>query len=291
MRTSRAAGWGVAAALGLGVYPFLEPFRFRLTRKPVPVAHGAPSLTILHLSDTHLRSEDRLLKRFLERLPSEMGLVPDIVVATGDMIEETAAMDEIVETLAVIEARIGRFFVYGSHDYYSPTGSAYTKYFTGNATKAKPIRRDETPMTKALEAKGWISVINRTEIVESEKGRIRVAGVDDPYLRWHETGHIERAAEDDLAIGLVHAPDVVSEWALNGFDIVFAGHTHAGQVRMPGVGALVTNCSLPTALAGGLSKIGSTWLHVSPGLGNGRYTPIRFNCRPEATLLYLEPSS
>ena len=291
MKALRATGWAVAAGAALGAYAFLEPFRFRLARKSVPVAHDAPGLTILHLSDTHLSSKDRFLKRFLDKLPAEIGFVPDIVVATGDMIEETQAMDDLVAALAPVEARIGRFFVYGSHDYYSPTGSSYTKYFTGNRAKSPPIRRDETPMTRALEAKGWIDVMNRTEIVDSDKGRIRVAGVDDPYLRWHKTGHIERSHEDALAIGLVHAPDVVSEWALNGFDIVFAGHTHAGQVRVPGIGALVTNCTLPAALAGGLSRIGRTWLHVSPGLGNGRYTPIRFNCRPEATLLYLEPSS
>ncbi|MEA2517702.1 MAG: uncharacterized protein QOG16_1540, partial [Actinomycetota bacterium] len=88
-----------------------------------------------------------------------------------------------------------------------------------------------------------------------------------------------------LAIGLAHAPDVVSQWMLQGFDLVFTGHTHAGQVRVPGFGAVVTNSSLPTELAGGLHRVGSGWLHVSPGLGTGRFAPIRFNCRPEATLL------
>jgi predicted MPP superfamily phosphohydrolase len=88
----------------------------------------------------------------------------------------------------------------------------------------------------------------------------------------------------------MHAPDVVSEWFLTGFDLVLAGHTHGGQVRIPGIGALVTNCSLPTALAGGLHRIHGGWLHVSPGLGTGKYSPIRFACPPEATLLHLEPA-
>jgi predicted MPP superfamily phosphohydrolase len=90
-----------------------------------------------------------------------------------------------------------------------------------------------------------------------------------------------------VAIGVVHTPDVVSEWALGGYDLVLAGHTHGGQVRIPGVGAVVTNCTLPPALAAGLHRIGGAWLHVSPGLGTGRFSPIRFNCRPEATLLRL----
>jgi predicted MPP superfamily phosphohydrolase len=78
---------------------------------------------------------------------------------------------------------------------------------------------------------------------------------------------------------------------LAGFDLVLGGHTHAGQVRIPGVGALVTNSSLPAALGGGLHRIGSGWLHVSPGLGTGRFAPIRFACRPEATLLVLSSSA
>ena len=136
-----------------------------------------------------------------------------------------------------------------------------------------------------------MSLVNRTHLLESPHGRIRLAGVDDPYIRRHNTDHIERSDDDVLAIGLVHAPDVVSEWLLAGFDLVVAGHTHGGQVRVPGIGALVSNCSLPNALAGGLHRIGPGWLHVSPGLGTSKFAPIRFACRPEATLLRLRPES
>jgi uncharacterized protein len=140
-----------------------------------------------------------------------------------------------------------------------------------------------------LRAKGWTALTNATELIDDGATRIRIAGVDDPYIRRHRTGHIARAAEDALAIGLVHAPDVVSDWILAGFDLVLAGHTHGGQVRLPLVGAVVTNCALPAALAGGLHAIGDGWLHVSPGLGSGRFAPVRFNERPEATLLQIRP--
>jgi predicted MPP superfamily phosphohydrolase len=115
--------------------------------------------------------------------------------------------------------------------------------------------------------------------------------VDDPYLGRHSTSHIARAEGECAAIALVHAPDVVSEWALNGFDLIVGGHTHGGQLRLPGWGSLVTNCRLPNALSQGLHRIGHTWLHVSPGLGQSRFSPIRFWCRPEATLLRLVPGS
>lgn len=277
---------GAAAA----AYAAYEPYRFRLVTKRVPVRAGTPAVTVLHVSDTHLRADTPHTRAFLQRLPVALGDVPDLVLATGDFSNDEPSMIDATALLNGLEAKLGRFFVYGSHDYFESSGPSFSKYFTGRSS-ARARRRDESSMTEALEAAGWRSVANTTEFVETEGGRIRISGVDDPYLSWHRTGHVERGHDDALAIGLVHAPDVVSEWVLNGFDLVVAGHTHGGQVRIPGVGAVVTNCSLPAELAAGLTRIGDSWLHVSPGLGNGPYTPVRFNCRPEATLLRLEPES
>ncbi|MDQ3766111.1 MAG: metallophosphoesterase, partial [Actinomycetota bacterium] len=165
---------------------------------------------------------------------------------------------------------------------------SFKKYFTGDHVPTKAPGADTDRLEQGLQTQGWIPLTNRSEALNTPFGTIRLAGVDDPYLKLHKTDHISRSAEDFLAIGLVHAPDVVSEYLLAGFDLVVGGHTHGGQVRVPFYGALVTNCKLPTALAGGLHRVGEGWLHVSPGLGQGRYTPIRFNCRPEATLLRLE---
>jgi predicted MPP superfamily phosphohydrolase len=148
-------------------------------------------------------------------------------------------------------------------------------------------RANTTRFETLLQEKGWIDLSNDSYTIQSALGAVRLAGVDDPYLKRHRTGHIRRRRDDALAIGLVHTPDVVSEWALAGFDLVVAGHTHGGQVRLPGIGAVVTNCSLPTGLSVGLNRVGSTWLHVSPGLGTGRFQPIRFNCPPRVTLLSL----
>lgn len=287
MRPLRTALLAVVAG---AVYAVYEPYRFRLTTKRLPVRAGAPAVTVLHVSDTHLRTSTSHTRAFLERLPDAIGEVPDLVVVTGDLTNDDPSMVDAVALLNRLEARLGRYFVYGSHDYFESAGPSFTKYFTGGSTSGAR-RRDESAMTEALEDKGWRNLINRSEIVETDDGAIRISGVADPYLGWHQTGHIERGPDDALALGVVHAPDVVSEWLLNGFDLVLAGHTHGGQVRIPGVGAVVTNCSLPSALAAGPARIGRGWLHVSPGLGNGPYTPIRFGCRPEATLLRLEPGA
>jgi uncharacterized protein len=285
----------VAAAGGaLAAYSLYEPYRFRIKQIEVPLpsspARGALSCTILHVSDLHMKNDDRRLQAFLRDLPKSLPGRPDFLVVTGDLIEENAGIGPLVASLRDIEARFGAFYVLGSHDYYQSEKRQYTKYFTPRGPGVKAPPADTASLERNLARIGWTSVTNRTEELDTDLGRIRIAGVDDPYLSRHRTDHIERTRDEVLAVGLVHAPDVVSEWALNGYDLVFAGHTHGGQVRVPGIGAVVTNCSLPNALAGGLSKIGETYLHVSPGLGHGRFTPIRFNCRPEVTLLHVRGS-
>ena len=77
----------------------------------------------------------------------------------------------------------------------------------------------------------------------------------------------------------------------DGFDLLFAGHTHGGQVCVPLVGALVTNCDLDRRMAKGLHRWprSDAWLHVSAGLGTSPTAPVRFACPPEATVLTLIP--
>ena len=126
------------------------------------------------------------------------------------------------------------------------------------------------------------------------------------------------AREHALARALLADPEVEAVvaapgnpgMAADGVDLILAGHTHGGQLCLPGYGALVTNCDLDRRRAKGMSRwwpgAGSTgpeggaapssdappdaaWLHVSAGLGTSPYAPVRFACRPEATLLTLTP--
>ena len=208
---------------------------------------------------------------------------------TGDMLEDDSGIEPALVALEGLEARIGRFYVLGSHDYYQARFKLPTRYLTGKRTTQLAPRADVDRLEAGLAAQGWRSVSNHSAIVEGSSGPIRVAGVDDPYLGRHRTEHIRRAADEVFAVGLTHAPDVVSEWALSGFDLVVAGHTHGGQIRLPLLGALVTNSTLPAKLAMGTHRVGGAWLHVSPGLGSSKYTPVRFLARPEVTLLELVP--
>lgn len=289
MRKSIAAAGAAGAAAA--VYSLLEPYRFSLVTQQIPVPAGAPALRILHVSDSHLTGRDRARASFLTGLPDEVGPVPDLVLATGDMIEEDAGIDVLLEALAGFEAKLGLFYVLGSHDYYQARFKPPTQYFRKRRGPVKAPLSDLRRLEEGLADAGWKALTNRTEWVTTDEGaRIRLAGVDDPYLRRHRTGHIERAANDDLAIGLMHAPEVISDYLLNGFDLTLAGHTHGGQVRFPVAGAVVTNSSLPTALAAGLHRVGNGWLYVTRGIGTSRFTRIRFLCPPEATLFELVPS-
>jgi uncharacterized protein len=280
------AGLGAA----IGAYALYEPHRYRLVTHDLACHPSVPELTLLHVSDTHLDSSNQARIRWLSELPDRLGLVPDLVLATGDLIQDNSGIEPLVELLAPLEARLGRFFVFGSHDYYQASFQSYAKYWTGKRIPRAP-HADSDRLRDSLQNKGWVQLHNQSEVIETPAGRVRLVGVDDPYLGRHKTSHIERDARDVCAIGLMHSPEIVSEFVLAGFDLILAGHTHAGQVRVPFVGALVTNCSLPLPLAGGPHRIGDSWLHVSPGLGTGKFSPVRLNCRPEATLLRLRPAT
>ncbi len=125
-------------------------------------------------------------------------------------------------------------------------------------------------------------------------------GVDDPHLRYDRLDLVAGPAEAgaDVRLAVTHAPylRVLDQFAADGYDAVIAGHTHGGQVCLPFVGALTTNCDLDNARAKGLHRHpadsrdgdpGSAWLHVSAGVGTSPYARIRVACRPEATLLTL----
>ncbi len=284
LRTLLSAGGALAAYSIL-----IEPRSFRLQHHRLEVRPELPPLRILHLGDTHVRGPQMPVLGFLRSLPGLLGPEPDLIVFTGDFIDGDRGIEPVVEAVNNLPARLGRFFVLGSHDYWAPKFQSYLKYFTGHRERIRPRHVDTGRLRSGLEVEGWIDLTNRHHVVSDGDLSIRLNGVDDPYLKRHRLDAVRRG-EEDLAIGVMHAPDLTSQWALEGFDLILGGHTHGGQVRVPFVGALTTNSSLPNRLACGPVRVGGAWLHVSPGLGTGPYSRIRFNCPPEATLLELAPA-
>ncbi|MBE1515223.1 metallophosphoesterase [Nesterenkonia halotolerans] len=296
--------------VGLGVNDFT------LRHLSLPLRSGA-GLRILHISDIHYIPGQR--KKF-DWLQSLAELEPDLVVNTGDNLSHLKAVDEVLEALTPLLQFPG-VFVPGSNDYYAPKWKNPLRYLSG------PSRLDEEPeelewrrLFTSFEAAGWRNLSNHTAQLTAGGHALDFSGVDDPHIGRDEfqgwpgavpgsQGPATQAAgssgptgpESPLRIGVAHAPvsSVLDTFAQTGADLVLAGHTHGGQVCLPGGRALVTNCDLPRSQAKGLSTItvaspqeaGSGQsargvpLHVSAGIGTSATAPVRLFCPPEATLL------
>jgi predicted MPP superfamily phosphohydrolase len=241
-------------------------------------------LAILHLSDLHFVAADEGKVRFLSTIAP-----PDVAVVTGDILGDPAGVETAVLALRHVRGRIASYFVLGSNDYFAPQPLNYAAYFKRRRERRKGVWGRSEDLVRQLEADGWIHLKNRKAVVSADGLRMEVVGLDDPHIERHDLRVAGRNDGDALGVAIVHAPDPAPELAALGYQIILSGHTHGGQVRLPFVGALVTNSSIPTKLCMGLSRLGPAFLHVSPGLGTSKYAPFRFLCRPEATVLELEP--
>jgi predicted MPP superfamily phosphohydrolase len=282
------AGVGAVAAACVSYGIFVEPrwYRRRSYRLEVLPAGSSRSLTILHLSDLHFRPDDQAKARFLASLGQ-----PDLVVVTGDIIGEPSSVEVAVDSLRPVRGRLASFFVLGSNDYFTPKPLNYLAYFRGPRRRRKGTRNRTADLIAQLEQDGWVHLKNVKTAVAQGGFRSEVLGMDDPHIERHDLRAATRADPTAFGLALVHSPDPAPELAALGYQLIVSGHTHGGQVRLPFVGALVTNSQLPTRLAMGLSRMGPALLHVSPGLGTSKFAPFRFLCRPEATVLELVPAA
>lgn len=294
-RPGRRRWWTAAGLLGgtaiaVGIWgTLIERNAFALRRLQLPVLRpGSLPVRVLHLSDLHLLPRHRRKARWVAGLAD---LRPDLVVNTGDTLSGTASVPAAVAAFGGLLDLPGAF-VFGNNDFYAPVPKSPHRYFT----RSRPIRRGDRLPWRDLRAaqaeRGWVDLTNRRSAVTVRGQRIALAGVDDPHTHRDRYAAIAGPAEPDavVRIGVTHSPEprVLDGFAADGYDLVLAGHTHGGQIRVPGFGAVVTNCGIDRSRARGLSRWGSRmWLHVSAGLGNSPYMPVRLFCRPEATLLTL----
>jgi predicted MPP superfamily phosphohydrolase len=125
---------------------------------------------------------------------------------------------------------------------------------------------------------------------------VTLAGVHDAHIKRDRYEKVAGQADPaaDLRLGVMHSPEprLLDQFAADGYDLLFAGHTHGGQLCLPFYGALVTNCGIDRERVRGLHRNpadGRAWMNVSGGLGTSPWAPVRFSCRPEASLLTLVP--
>lgn len=305
-----AGGLLAVGTAGLGYAAGYEVRSFRLRRVHVPVLPaGQRPLRVLHLSDLHLVPRQTRKREWVRSLAA---LEPDLVVNTGDNL---AHMDAVPATLDALEPlmRFPGVFVLGSNDYFAPMLKNPARYLFPDgrlpgveSLRPPQVRLPAHELVQGMTSAGWLDLTNRRDAVKVDGRTLEVVGVDDPHLRLDRYRNVSATADPsaDLTIGVTHAPyrRVLDAMAADRARLIVAGHTHGGQLCLPGVGALVTNCDLDRSRAKGLSRwpVGGrptaadpdpAWLHVSAGLGTSPYTPVRFACPPEATLMTLEPSA
>ncbi len=290
--------WPVAAAAaGLAYASVYEVRAFTLREVTVPVlAPGSEPLRVLHLSDTHMTPGQHKKQRWLRSLAE---LQPDLIINTGDNLAHLDAVPSVLEAYGDL-LDIPGAFVFGSNDYFAPHATNPFRYLrrgTGMGVDAASLRKRDLPFEElraAFTGRGWTDLSNRHASLDVAGRSLAFVGVDDPHLEFDELDHQPANTAADLAIGVAHAPylRVLDRWNSLGYPLIMAGHTHGGQLRLPFYGALVTNCDLDRARARGLhqhqvDRHEPSWLHVSAGLGTSPFAPVRFACRPEATLLTL----
>jgi uncharacterized protein len=190
-------------------------------------------------------------------------------------------------------------FVPGSNDYYAPKLKNPAAYLMG-PSKAAPNRQelDWPRLRSGFGMGGWIDLTNRHQSIVLNGMRFDFSGVDDPHLNRERYAGWPRGtrgqnAKDHLRVAVIHAPyqRVLDHFTEDGADLLLAGHTHGGQLCIPGYGAVVANCDIPTWRAKGLndwtSNGSTTPVNVSGGIGTSRFAPVRIACKPEAVLLTL----
>ncbi|RXZ50236.1 metallophosphoesterase [Agromyces binzhouensis] len=312
--TQIASAVGVAALAALAWGSLVERTRWTLRRVEVPVLPpGSAPIRVLHVSDLHMAPWQTSKQEWVASLAA---LRPDLVVNTGDNLGHERGIEGIRRAFAPFRGIPG-VFVNGSNDYFGPVVKNPFSYFggpSGHVTRAK--RLDTRALHDLFADLGWTDIDNAATGLDLRGTHFEFFGVDDPH-RGYDRLDLITAAIDDLrsedplgdeawpdrptaaaprptvTVGVTHAPyqRVLNSFVTHGAQLILAGHTHGGQVCVPGFGALVANCDIPRTQASGLSVwrhgLRSAFLNVSAGLGTSIYAPVRFACPPEATLLTL----
>jgi uncharacterized protein len=285
-----------AGAAGIGYAALVERNWFALRRYDVPVLPAdASPVRVLHISDAHLTPGRRRLQSWIRALDE---LDPHLVVNTGDSIAHPEAVPYFLEALGPLLSRPG-VFVLGSNDIHSPRPKNPARYLWRTSHGEHTRHVPDLPWEKLCEGMtdaGWLDLNNRRGKVSAGGLDIVLAGVHDSHMGRDRYQDVAGPADPAAAvrIGVLHSPEprVLDLFAADGYELLLAGHTHGGQLCLPQLGTLVTNCGIDRERARGLHHHpadGSAWLHVSAGLGTSPYAPVRFACRPEATLLTLVP--
>ena len=246
--------------------PFNEIFCVEFSRKTfvmerLPAAWDG--LTILHLSDLHFSGT--LTRDYFGELCRIAGeSQPDLIIFSGDLLDEMHCLDWLDETLEQLEAPLGRYFILGNHDW----------------------NQQSEQIRTALTRRGWMDVSSQTLQLEYAGHSLLIAGTEVPWMGEHPVLPAQRGeGAADFLLLVSHTPDNFYWACSQGYDLVLAGHTQGGQVRLPVVGPVFAPSVHGTRYTSGTFYRKKTLLHVSRGVSG--IHPLRFLCPPEFSLLTL----
>ena len=285
----------LAAVWGIGIERHLRVVRVEQQSLAILPA-GAKPIKVLHISDFHLAPWQKRKLAWISRLANQD---VDLVIDTGDNLGHQNAIQPALAALNGLLSKPGAF-VNGSNDYYAPRARNPFSYLVAPSKRESNTPLDTKKLTDGFETAGWLNLNNRGGVLTVNGTTLGFVGVDDHHDGLSNLDSIqeskatlERAGKPQVLLGVSHAPYLAVIDAMNdaGVSALFAGHTHGGQVCLPGYGALVTNCDLPTKAAKGLSSWSRNgnqlWLNVCAGLGHSIFAPVRFACRPEVRIVTL----
>lgn len=236
-------------------------------------------LRLVHLSDLHCRERPGHFSEQMARraVQATLEAEPDLVCLTGDLGELSRSGKTVAELLAPL-ADLTTLVVMGNHDH---------DRILEHQGSAQPLRHlTAAQWQAAMQAVGLIVLHNEHLTLELRGRRVVVAGVGDPSCGWDDLPRaLEGAPAGDLRLILVHSPDLVddprSDWA----HVLLCGHTHGGQIRLPGIGTPWAPVWRDRRRSAGLLRIGGVLCHVSRGVGAG--VRNRFLCPPQVAVLTL----
>ena len=253
---------------------------------------GSKAIKVLHFSDLHLTPKR---KREIADIKSFADLRPDLVISTGDFLAHKDAVEPTLDALGDL-LNLPGLFVFGSNDYYAPSfKNPFSYLLKDDGTRKLGAKLPWQKLQKQLTKAGWKDLNHKKVKLKVNGVVIEARGTDDAHLELDDYRKVEGKVSKtaDIAIGVTHAPyeRVLAAMAQDKLDLIFAGHTHGGQIRLPWIGgskSLTTNCDLENWRSRGVTKVNDEpWLNVSAGMGMSPFAPIRFACPPEVSLITL----
>jgi predicted MPP superfamily phosphohydrolase len=267
---------------------------YQLRQESLPLLpSGIGQIRILHFSDLHLTPRR---KREIADIRSWASLKPDLVISTGDFLAHRDGVEVALNALNELLDLPG-LYVFGSNDYYGPRFKnplSYLKSDDGERRVGEKLPIEQ--FDSELKRRGWINLNNARSSMKINGITIDVRGTDDAHLELDDYQKVAGSPSGDISIGVTHAPykRVLDAMGQDGLDLIFAGHTHGGQVRLPWFGgsrSLTTNCDLPNWRSRGLTRNeNGPWLNVSAGMGYSPFAPFRIFCPSEISLITLTSS-